>query len=76
MPSIRPINYRDFEKFVIYLGCHFDRQIGDHKIYKRPGLSRPVVIRTLKDLPIAEIRSNLRTLNITPEEYLKILETL
>lgn len=76
MPSIRPIHYRDFEKFVMYLGCRFDRQIGDHKIYQRVGLSRPVVIRTLKDLPVGEIRSNLRTLNITPEEYLKILETL
>lgn len=76
MPSIRPIHYRQFEKFVIYMGCHFDRQIGDHRIFKRKGLLRPVVIRAVKDLPIGEIRSNLRTLNITPEEYLQILENL
>lgn len=76
MPPIRPIHYRKFEKFVLYLGCHFDHQTGDHKIYKRQGLLRPIVIRTLKDLPVSEIRSNLRTLNVTPEEYLKILESL
>ena len=76
MPAIRPIHYRRFEKFVLYVGCRFDRQIGDHRIFKREGLSRPIVVRTLKDLPISEIKSNLRTLNIAPEEYLKILETL
>ncbi len=76
MPAIRPIHYKTFEKFVLYIGCEFDRQIGDHRIYKRKGLLRPVVVRTLKDLPVFEIRSNLRTLNITPEEYLKILENL
>ena len=76
MPSIKPIHYKKFEKFILYVGCEFDRQVGDHRIFKRRGLLRPVVVRTLKDLPIGEIRSNLRTLNITPEEYLKILETL
>ncbi|MBI2095024.1 MAG: type II toxin-antitoxin system HicA family toxin [Candidatus Omnitrophica bacterium] len=76
MPSIRPIHYKKFEKFVLYMGCRFDRQIGDHRIFKREGLLRPVVVRTLKDLPKSEIKSNLRTLNITSEEYLKIIENL
>ena len=76
MPSLRPIHYREFEKFLLYVGCSFDRQVGDHKIYKRMGLLRPIVVRTLKDLPVLEIKSNLRTLNISTEEYLNILENL
>ena len=76
MPSIRPINHRLFEKFLLHIGCYPDRQVGDHKIYKRAGLTRPLVVRIKKDLPIMEIRSNLKTLGISNEEYLAILENL
>ena len=45
-------------------------------MYTRSDLSRPVVVRTLKDLPVMEIKSNLRTLNIQTQEYLNIIEKL
>lgn len=76
MPALRPIHYRQFEKFLIHVGCKLSRQVGDHKMYVRYGLARPIVVRTLKDLPVMEIKSNLRTLGIGTEEYLNILENL
>lgn len=76
MAGIRPIHHRKFEKFLLYVGCRLARQVGDHKMYVRPGLARPIVVRTLKDLPVTEIKSNLRTLNISTEEYLNIMERL
>ena len=61
---------------MIYVGCKLVRQKGDHKIYQRPGLKRPLVIPADSQIPIFIIRNNLRTLGITTEEYLKIIEEL
>lgn len=76
MAGIRPIHYRKFERFLVHVGCKLVRHAGDHKMYMRYGLSRPIVVRTLKDLPVMEIKSNLRTLGISTEEYLNISEEL
>lgn len=37
---------------------------------------RPVIVRTKKDLPVFAIKSNLRTLRISTQEYLNLLEQL
>ena len=76
MAGIRPIHHRKFEKFLTHIGCRFVRQSGDHKMYKRSDLTRPIVVRAVKDLPVVEIRCNLKTLNISNEEYISILENL
>lgn len=76
MASLRPIHYSKFERFLKEVGCHFVRERGDHRVWDRPGLIRPVIVRAKKDLPIMEIKSNLRTLGITTEEYLRIIETI
>lgn len=73
MSHLSPIHYRKFDKFLKYIGCEFIRQEGDHRIYKRAGLKRPVVIPADKNIPIFIIRNNLRLLGISPDEYLKIL---
>ena len=74
MARLTPIHYKKFEAFLIYIGCKFDRQRGDHRIYKREGLQRPLVIPADKDIPVFIIRNNLRTLGMKPEEYLEIME--
>lgn len=76
MAGLRPIHYKEFEKFLLFIGCHFVRQRGDHKVYSRSDLIRPVIVRTKKNLPVIEIKSNLRTLGISNEEYLEILRKL
>lgn len=73
MAGIRPIHYKKFEKFLVQVGCHFVRQEGDHKVYRRSDLIRPVIVRTKKDLPVMEIKSNLQTLGISTQEYLEML---
>jgi len=46
---------------------------GDHFVYTRPGLSRPIVIPDWPEVPVFIIRSNLRTANISREEYFELL---
>lgn len=74
MPALRPIHYKRFEKFLLGVGCELVRQEGDHRVWSRPDLIRPIIVRTKKDLPVFEIKSNLRTLRISTQEYLSILD--
>ncbi len=76
MAYLNPIHWRKFEKFLLFVGCEFTREKGDHRIYSRQGLERPIVIPREKDLPVFVIRNNLRVLNIEPNEYLEILKRI
>ncbi len=76
MPRVTPVHWKRFEKFLLYVGCTFVREKGDHRIYARDGLSRPVVVPRDTQLPIFIIRNNLRVLGISTDDYLQILERL
>lgn len=76
MPRFAPLKRKKFEKFLLFVGCHFKRQRGDHLIYDRKGLKRPVVFTVDREVPVFIIRNNLRTLGISVEEYLKIIKHL
>lgn len=76
MPNITPLDWKEFEKFLLYIGCEFKRQKGDHRVYSRSDLKRPVILPMYKSLPIFIIRNNLRTLGISHDEYLEILKKI
>ncbi len=73
MAKVTPIKREKFEAFLRLVGCTLKRIKGDHLIYSRQGLKRPVVITADKEVPVFIIRSNLRTLGMSPEEYLNII---
>ena len=73
MPRITPIHWKKFEAFLFFVGCRLVREKGDHRIYNRPGLARPLIVPRVKSLPVFIIRNNLRVLGISPNEYLEIL---
>jgi predicted RNA binding protein YcfA (HicA-like mRNA interferase family) len=76
MPRLTPLNWKKFEKFLLFVGCVLNREKGDHRIYWRAGLKRPVVIPCSGELPVFIIKNNLRILNITLDEYLEILKRI
>lgn len=76
MAHLTPISWKKFEKFLLFIGCRFKREKGDHRIYWRDGLKRPVVIPRDGEMPIFIIRNNLRVLGINPDEYLEILKRI
>jgi len=55
-------------------GFTFVRQKGDHLVYVKPGVKRPVIIPKYKQVPVFIILNNLRSAGLTREEYFKILE--
>ena len=76
MTRIQSIHWKEFEKFLLKIGCVFKREKGDHRIYWKKGMKRPVVIPRDTALPAFIISNNLKALGISREEYLKIIKKL
>jgi len=62
------------EKVFLAAGYQFARQEGSHRSYIKAGISRPIVIPTYAEVPVAIIRNNLRTAGISRDEYFRLLE--
>ena len=54
-------------------GCIFKREKGDHRIYWKAGMQRPIILPRDTELPPGIILNNLRTLGVSREEYLEFL---
>jgi len=76
MSEIDQVSWRKFEKFLIRIGCVFKRQRGDHRIYWKSGIPRPIVVPQERVLPVFIIHNNLRVLGITKEKFLEIIKDL
>ena len=76
MPQIRSVHWKEFEKFLLAVGCTFKREKGDHRIYWKEGIKRPVVIPRDTAIPPFIILNNLRVLDISRDEYFKMIEKL
>ncbi|MEK7535682.1 MAG: type II toxin-antitoxin system HicA family toxin [Patescibacteria group bacterium] len=74
MPKLKTIPWRKFEKFLLFVGCVHDRTRGDHKIYIRSGLRRPIVLTMEGNVPIHILKNNLRELKVGNQEFLDILK--
>lgn len=73
MAGLKPVSWKQFDKFLIEAGCQLVREKGDHRIYWRADLNRPVVVPKEKQLPVFVVKNNLRTLGIPVSEYLRMI---
>jgi len=76
MLKIKPIHYKKLAKIFefdgfIYRGCE-----GDHLIYTKSGISRPVIIPKYKEIPVFIIKNNLRTAGISRKKYFELLNKI
>ena len=76
MSKIAPIHYRKLVKVLELSGCKFQRLKGDHLIYTKAGISRPLVIPKYKEVPVFVIKNNLRAARISRERYLELLKEI
>lgn len=76
MGGIVPISWKKFEKILFLEGCVFKREKGDHRIYWKQGLPRPIVLPRDSQLPVFVIRNNMRLLGLTVERYLEMLDEI
>jgi predicted RNA binding protein YcfA (HicA-like mRNA interferase family) len=74
MPHLAPVHWRRLERVFLAVGFRFVRQEGSHRSYVKEGVLRPVVIPTYDQVPVAIIRTNLKTAGLARDEYLRLLE--
>lgn len=72
--KIIPIHYETLIKIFELDGFVIRRKKGDHIIMTKPGLKRPLVIKTSPRLvPVTHIRTNMTTAGMTREQYFELL---
>jgi len=49
---------------------------GDHFVYTKAGVVRPIVIPDWQEVPVFIIKNNLRSAGMSREEYFAILEKI
>ncbi|OHA52166.1 MAG: hypothetical protein A3A97_04625 [Candidatus Terrybacteria bacterium RIFCSPLOWO2_01_FULL_40_23] len=76
MAKFGPLKKKKFIKFLSKVGCFFVRNGGNHDVYWRDGINRPVTVPRHDMVSARVIRSNLSTLGISLDEYLKIMDEL
>ena len=77
MSALKPIRWQKFEKFLLTLGCKFERQNGSHRVYSYPEIIRPIIIPAhTKPIPEFVIKNNLRLLAISTKTYKELIKNL
>ena len=75
MPRITPVHYRTLIRVFELDGFTVSRKKGDHIVMTKPGVPRPVVIKTSpRKVPVTHIRTNLTTAGMSRERYFELLE--
>jgi predicted RNA binding protein YcfA (HicA-like mRNA interferase family) len=76
MSRIVPIHYRRLVRILEMEGFTFVRERGDHMIFAKTGILRPIVVPRYDALPVFIIKNVLRTAQISRERYLEIMNRL
>jgi len=74
MDSLKPVPYQVLVKIFEEEGFTYNRTSGDHLIYTKSGINRPLVIPKYKSVPVFVIKNLLRTAGISREQYLALLK--
>jgi predicted RNA binding protein YcfA (HicA-like mRNA interferase family) len=73
MPRMIPVDWKTLECVFIRAGSIFENQEGSHRMYRRIGTLRSVVIPAYREIPIFVIQNNLRTAGMTRDEDFRLL---
>ncbi len=77
MSSIPIVDFKTMEKVLLSLGFQTVRQKGSHVFYRHPnGRTTTVPNHSGRDLARPLIKEILREIEITPEEFVKVLHKL
>ncbi len=73
MSRITAIPAWKLRKVIEKAGFMCVRTEGDHSVYVKSGVARPVVIPDWDEVPVFIIKNNLRTAGISRDEYFELL---
>ena len=73
MPKLSPVSHGTLRRIFEADGFQCVRIEGDHMVFTKPGVVRPVVIPKYAAVPVFIIKNNLRTAGMSRERYLQLL---
>ena len=73
MPGLRPLSYKTLVKVFEADGFKCVRTEGDHMVFSKPGVARPIVIPKYAAVPVFIIRNNLRSAGMSRERFFALL---
>jgi len=76
MAALRPVHYTTLVKVFERDGFVFSRQRGDHLIFTKVGVLRPLVIPAYHEVPLFIIKNLLRTAGMSRERFIELIESL
>ena len=74
MPRLTPVHYRTLLKVFQAYGCEYLRKEGSHHVLRYPGAKRAVIIPEYTEIDVDIIKSNMRTVGMTRDEYFNLLD--
>lgn len=73
MPRLTPIHWKKLKCVFEKAGFVFHREEGDHIALVKPGVSRPIIIPKYDSVGLDIIKANMRTANMSREDYFVLL---
>ncbi len=74
MPRLTPQHYRILVKLFERAGFTVKRTRGSHIVMNKPDVDRPIVIPKYERVDVDIIKANLRTAQMSREEYFDLLK--
>ena len=76
MAKISPTDWKTQLRVFKSYGCRYKRKKGSHHVLTYPGAKRAVVIPEYDEIDVDIIKNNMRTVNMTREEYFDLLNNI
>lgn len=73
MSRITPVDWKTLVRIFELFGCNYKRKEGSHHVLTYPGAKRAVVIPEYSEIDVEIIKNNMRTVNMTREQYFELL---
>lgn len=73
MAKIYPTDWKTQVRIFELYGCQYKRKKGSHHVLTYPGAKRVVVIPEYNEIDVDIIKSNMRTVRMSREEYFTLL---
>ncbi len=74
MPRIFPTDWKTLLRVFELYGCQYKRKEGSYHVLTFPGAKRAVVIPEYDEIDVEIIKNNMRTVNMSREEYFELLK--
>jgi predicted RNA binding protein YcfA (HicA-like mRNA interferase family) len=73
VPRLTPQHWRTLECVFLCAGFTLARKTSSHRVYEKPGTSRPVIIPEYEEIDVRIIAGLLRTAGMSRNEYFNLL---